>query len=244
MSVNILVLASSIKSGDQQGKKFCPSLAEFDGISILEKVIFNTRNIKENNFVFTGLESDLKFFKLENIISILLPDANIISTNTRTAGSLCTALLAASTLNQDDELLIISMNELVNIDYLNALKNFRDNSYTGGVITFDSINPRYSFARLEESIVTEITQYDPISKHATTGSFWFKSTREFVENAKLSILKGVSYEGSYYIAPVYNELILADKCVGAYEIQGLNYYPLKNEVQLNALARRPENGVQ
>ena len=78
-----------------------------------------------------------------------------------------------------DELLIVSMNELVDIDYSFVLENFRDNSYIGGVITFDSIHPRYSFARLEESVVTEISQHDPISRNATKGSFWFQNTRDF-----------------------------------------------------------------
>ena len=97
---------------------------------------------------------------------------------------------------------------------------------------------------MEEKIVTEISQYDPISKDATTGSFWFRTTRDFVEVAKLSILKGVNCNGSYFIAPVYNELILSNNCVGAFEIQNHKYFPLKDEVQLNAIARRATNGLQ
>ena len=243
MSVNILILASSIEAVDKQGTQYCPCLAEISGVSVLEKVISNTNNVNKKTFTLTGLDSDLKSFKLDHIISILLPESHLVSTMTRTAGSLCTALLAASKLNQDDELLIVSMNELVDLDYSVVLENFRDNSYDGGVITFDSIHPRYSFARLEESVVTEISQHEPISRNATTGSFWFQSTRDFVEGAKNLILKGVQSEGSFYIAPVYNELILARKLVGAFEIDKRKYFPLKYEVQLNDFSRAVAHGI-
>ena len=243
MSVNILMLASSIEAVDKQGTQYCPCLAEISGVSVLEKVISNTNNVNKKTFTLTGLDSDLKSFKLDHIISILLPESHVVSTMTRTAGSLCTALLAASKLNQDDELLIVSMNELVDLDYSVVLENFRDNSYDGGVITFDSIHPRYSFARLEESVVTEVSQHDPISRNATTGSFWFQSTRDFVEGAKNSILKGIQSDGSFYIAPVYNELILARKLVGAFGINKRKYFPLKDEVQLNDFLRAVAHGI-
>jgi hypothetical protein len=40
VSINILLLASSIESVDEQGKQFCPSLAETNGMSVLEKSDF------------------------------------------------------------------------------------------------------------------------------------------------------------------------------------------------------------
>ena len=243
MSVNILLLASSIEAVNESSKQFCPSLAEVNGMSVLEKVIVNTNNISKKTYTLTGLDSDLKSFKLDHIISIVLPEAQVVSTMTRTAGSLCTALLAASKLNQDEELLIISMNELVDIDYSPVLENFRQNSYIGGVITFESIHPRYSFVRLNESTVTEISQHDPISKNATTGSFWFRSARDFVEGAKNSILKGVQSEGSFYIAPVYNELILARELVGSFKMDKRKYFPLKDQTQLNNFLKAVIDGI-
>ncbi len=243
MSVNIILLASSIQTDDEKSQHHCPSLAEIEGMSVLEKVLSNTSNVGKRAVVLTGLDSDLKTFKLDHIISILLPEAQVVSTMKRTAGSLCTALLAASKLNQDDELLMISMNELVDADYSLILKKFRDKSYVGGVITFDSIHPRYSFARLEGSIVTEVSQYDPISRNATTGSFWFQSTRDFVEGAKKSILKGVQFDGNFYIAPIYNELILARKLVGAFQMDHRKYYPLKDDVQLKDFSRAVAYGI-
>lgn len=243
MSINILLLASSIESVDEQGKQFCPSLAETNGMSVLEKVILNTNNISKKIYTLTGLDSDLKSFKLDHIISTILPESHVVSTMTRTSGSLCTALLAASKLNQDDQLLIISMNELVDIDYSVVIENFRSNSYVGGVITFESIHPRYSFVRLDESVVTEVSQHDPISKNATTGSFWFQSTRDFVAGAKTSILKGVQSEGYFYIAPVYNEMILARQLVGSFKMDKRKYFPLKDQVQLNNFLKAGINEI-
>jgi hypothetical protein len=81
-------------------------------------------------------------------------------------------------------------------------------------------------------MVTEAAQQNPISTHATTGIFWFKRTYEFIDGVKTTIRKDATVSGSFYLAPTFNELILKQKRIGVYKIKNENYYPLKNNRQI------------
>lgn len=76
---------------------------------------------------------------------------------------------------------------------------------------FNSTDPRYSFARLDEyGYVVETTEKKPVSDLASSGMYYFKRGQDFVSAAKNSI---ANYDGTAEIsvAPCYNELLLSGK---------------------------------
>lgn len=234
MTINILILAAGpvIFENHDGGYPLC--LTEMSGTPLLERIVEHTRSIKSPNYVYTLIDDDVERFHIDQVAQLITPDANIVRVPTRTRGSACTALLAASGLNADSELLIISANELVDIDLAIVLDDFRKRSLDGGVITFRSVHPRYSYVRMNsDGLVAEAAQQRPISQNATTGIFWFAKTIDFIEGAKNLIKKNASSDGKFYVAPIYNELILRHKVIGSYSIENSLYHPLKTERQLH-----------
>ena len=234
MKTNILILASGQPKSSNNESIFPLCLSELEGISLLERIVTNTKKIPDRNYTFALPKNEIEVFHLDNIINIIAPGAKIIGTQESTLGSACTALLAASQLDQNAELLIISANELVDLCLSEVLTYFRKQELDGGTITFHSINPRYSYVRLNElNQVIETSQQNPISNHATTGIFWFSKTQEFVEAAKNTIRKNTKVSGKFYVALTFNELILKQSRIGIFEINNKKYHPLKTERQVN-----------
>ena len=119
------------------------------------------------------------------------------------------------------------------------LDEFRQQDFDGGLLCFSSLNPRYSFVRLDETgQAVEVSQRNPISKNATAGLFWYKTTAEFVRSAKQIILKDNKTDGLFFVAPSYNEMILAGQTIGVKSIENELYIPLKDTDQLRDYQRK------
>jgi len=233
-SLNVVILAVG-RTESENGKDDVPlCLSEIGGISVLENIINKTNNLLNTNFTFVFSAEDASNFHLDKIAQILKPGSNSFKVPDTTKGSLCTSLSAVSTLNQESELLIISANELIDKDFNAELNSFRTGSFDGGTLVFKSIQPRYSYVRLDENdFVIEAAQRRPISQDATTGMFWFSSTQDFVSGAKSMIRKDALVDGAFFVAPVFNELILEGKRIGISRIDVKDYRPLKTKKQLD-----------
>jgi hypothetical protein len=233
VGTNILVLAARSTSA----LNFVPDtpicLSEHHGSSVLEAIVKKTQSINNSEYTFAISKKDDDHFHLGRIAKLLVHNAKIMVVPESTKGSACTALLAACTLNLNNSLLVISANELIDDDLSVVVKNFEGRCLDGGTITFRSIQPRYSYVRLDSNgFVIEAAQKKPISHHATTGMFWYRSTAEFLESAKEMIRKNALVEDSFYVAPIFNDLILKHKKIGVIEIDAKKYHPLKTDTQL------------
>lgn len=234
--INILVLASGKLDSKNTNNDFPLCLTEINGISVLERIVNNTARISNSQYAFTFLETEAVRYHLEKIATLLVPDARSTLVPELSQGSACTALLAACQLDQAAELLIISANELVDIQLAEVIDEFRNRKLDAGTLTFRSIHPRYSYVRLnDEGIVIEAAQREPISFFATAGIFWFAKTAYFVEGAKNLIRKDAHVDGNYFVAPTFNELVLKQKKIGIKELDIAKYFPLKTEQQIDQL---------
>ncbi len=234
MKTNILVLAAGHASFDTEHDSYPPCLSEMDGVSLCERIVANARNIPNAQFTFTLRKQDITDFHLDKVVSLLAPGAQVVTVANGTRGSACTALLAATQFNANDELLVVSANELVDIDFARAIAEFRTRNLDAGALTFSSIHPRYSYVRINnENLVTEAAQQNPISRNATAGVFWFASAGTFVDAAKNLIRKDQQTRNNFYIAPAFNEIILKQGRVGVAALDPKHYFPLKTERQIH-----------
>lgn len=232
MKTNILFMAAAPVMTQSDGANFPLCLTEMDGTSLIERVYENTRKIKNASYIFAFLKKEADRFHLDKVARLLEPDALVVMLASMTQGSACTALLSAVDMDQDSELLVVSVNEYVDINLATVLDDFRKKNLDGGVLTFRSLHPRYSFVSIrEDGSIAEAAQQNPISHHATTGIFWFSKTADFVEGAKNMIRKKATTNGKFYMAPIYNEMILRQAKIGYYQIENTLYHPLKNERQ-------------
>jgi bifunctional N-acetylglucosamine-1-phosphate-uridyltransferase/glucosamine-1-phosphate-acetyltransferase GlmU-like protein len=230
-SINVLILAASKSAYSDDLGDYPSCLKEVKGKSVLQHIAEKIKFIKGSDIMFAFLDSELQKFHLDNITSLLVPGSKSVSISSETKGSGCTALLCASQLEQENELLIVTANELVEIDFVKFLDNFRKRKLDAGTLIFESVHPRYSFVKLENNYVVEVAQRNPISSNATAGVFWYKKTKHFVNAIKANILKRAEVDNLYFVAPSFNELILKGLKVGTYELKQDEYIPLKNKNQ-------------
>lgn len=232
--INILVLAAGNVPRSQEANDYPLCLTEIGGLTVLEQIVNHTKVIEGARFMFVFLDSEAQRYHLEKITRMLVPDSHCFLVPERTQGSACTALLAACQCDENAELLIISANELVEMDLSSVVHSFRTRDLDGGTLIFRSVHPRYSYVALgEDGLVVETAQREPISAHATVGVFWFARTADFVEAAKNLIRKDAHVDGSYFVAPTFNELVLWQKKVGVTALELEKYIPLKTERQIH-----------
>jgi hypothetical protein len=234
MPINILILAAGGTASDTDLDEYPLCLTEVGGgVSVLERIVLNTSNFIGAKYAFAILSKDADNYHLDKVANILVPGAKVVRVPENTKGSACTALLAAANLDQDAELLIISANEIVDVDLQPVIEDFRGRLLDAGTLSFKSVHPRYSYVRLShEGYVVEAAQRNPISNHATAGIFWFRNTSDFVAATMDSIRKDTRVLDKFFVAPTFNQLILKHQKIGVWNIDIDLYHPLKTEKQL------------
>ncbi|MDD3012982.1 MAG: glycosyltransferase family 2 protein [Candidatus Gastranaerophilales bacterium] len=221
----LVLLAGNSKNFENQGYIFPKFLIEVDGKPLLQKVIENITTLSDSEFIFVIRKEESERYHYENIIKLLVPNAKVITVENITRGAACTALFAIDLINKDEPLIITNGDQYIHEDLDKAIKNFKDRDLDGGIITFDSVHPRWSYVRLDdENFVIETAEKRPISKYATAGFFYFKNGKDYVEAAKNMIRKDAQVDGLYYVCPTYNEMILNHAKIGVYQIDRDNYY--------------------
>lgn len=234
-NIQIVLLAAGLLQSEEEDYVYPSYLHEKNGETIIEKIVKNINTIKNIEIYIAFRESEIKKYRLNNVIKNISEFSKIISIPDQTLGSACTALFVSSQLKQQLPLLILSANEIIQYNLNEIIESLVKNNNDAGTVVFKSTHPRYSYVKLSnEGSVIEAAQKNPISNIATTGFFYFSTAELFVSSAKKMILKNASTEGLFYIAPVFNELILNDFKVGVFEIDQSSYIPLKNEAQLQS----------
>jgi len=108
----------------------------------------------------------------------------------------------------------------------NFITAARASQWDGAIMTFPNTHPRWSYARLEDGLVVAVAEKQPISRHATAGLYYFRRGVDFVRGAERMLFKNASLNGEFYVAPVFNELILAGQRVGVFPIDAAQMHGL------------------
>lgn len=231
--MNVLILAAGNDGHEDSSDRYPLFLSELDGELILERLVRNCMTLSPSRVIFAIRKDDARNHHLNDIIKLLVPDAIIVEINGKTHGAACTALLAVDQMDLNDELLITSATDIVDVSLGKMVEDFRAGGANGGTLVFDSLHPRYSFVRIEgESNVVEVAEKRPISRNATVGIYWFLKAADFVGGCQRMITKAGHVNGIYYISPIFNELLLQQKKITAARIRTDQYHPIKSGKQV------------
>lgn len=223
---------------------FPKPLVDINGRPMIQHVIENLSKIDDpKRFIFILRDEDCTRYHLDSTIRLLAgPECVILRLGHATKGAACSALLAVEHIGNEDPLLIVNGDQVFDFDLNDYLAQFRNRKSDAGCLTFDSVHPRWSYARLEgDGDIIETAEKHPISHHAIAGFYYFARGADFVAAAQSSIRKNAAVEDVYYIAPVLNELILLNKRLKAIAIPGDRYHtfysPKKIDEFENATSR-------
>ncbi len=221
----INILLPSMGSSEFFKDSFFPKLlTEINGKTMLELVADEYRAITGSNCIFIFPDEDCRKFHLDDSAKVLLPDSRVIKLKGQTAGALCTSLMAIDSINNEDTLVIVNVDQIVNVDYNEVLEKFGKEDADAGIMTFPSIHPRWSYARKKDGLVVEVAEKRPFTRDAIAGFYYFRHGADFVEAAKSALLKRSNLNGAYYISAAINELILKGKRISYYDIEPWQFH--------------------
>jgi len=204
---------------EEKGYTFPKPLIEIKGKPMIEWVVKNLTPKTEYKFIFVCRREHYEKYKLGATLNLLAPSCKIVISNGDTAGAACTVLLAKEFIDNEQSLLLAGSDQFIEGGVDSFLEFTEKEQVDGAMVTFNSAHPKWSFAKVgQHGHVIETAEKNPISENANAGIFYFKTGQEFIRTAESMIKKDIRVHDQFFIAPVYNELILEDKKVKVYEV--------------------------
>lgn len=168
------------------------------------KLVVDSLAISEANYIFIVQAEHRVKYHLDDLLDEIAPGCKIIEADGLTDGAARTTLLAKDLINNDTPLVIANSDQVVVWDSL----LFTSLLASQGVIAmFNADDPKWSYAKIEDGLVTEVAEKRVISNNANVGIYGFRTGESYVKYAEQMIEKDIRVNGEFYIAPVYNEAI-------------------------------------
>ena len=226
--INILVPIAG-QSNFFEGNEFQYSkpLVEILGKPMIELVISNLNSIdQEKRYIFIVNKSDCSKFHLDDTLRLITDNnCKIIKIDKDTKGAACSSLMAIEHINNDNPLIISNGDQVINSNLNEALSFFYKNNSDSGVISFESVHPKWSYVRVDENNkIIETAEKRPLSKKAIAGFYYFRQGKLFVSAAMNTIRKDCNVNGIYYIAPTMNELVIENLNLDVFSIKSSEYH--------------------
>ena len=205
--MNVLIpMAGAGSRFMEAGYTFPKPLIEVGNKPMIQVVVDNL-NIDAHH-IFIVLKEHYEKYNLETVLKLIKPDCSIVQVEGITEGAASTTLLAKDLINNDSSLIIANSDQFIEWNSNEVMYAFSTEGVDGGILTFQSTHPKWSYAKLDEvGFVNEIAEKKPISTNATVGIYFYKKGSDYVECAEEMIKQDIRTNGEFYVCPVYNQLI-------------------------------------
>tara|TARA_Y100000591_G_scaffold226165_1_gene197229 strand:- start:118 stop:1488 length:1371 start_codon:yes stop_codon:yes gene_type:complete len=205
--LNILIPMAGLGSRFKDaGYIFPKPLIEIREKTMIQMVV-DSLNIGAN-YIFIIQKKHQKKFNLISTLRTMVPNCKIIEIDGLTDGAACTTLLAKKYINNSNPLIIANSDQYIEWNSSKTLYNFYTKDFDGGILTFESIHPKWSYAKCDNNqIVKEVAEKKVISKNATVGVYYWKKGSDYVNYANKMIKNNKRVNNEFYVCPVYNEAI-------------------------------------
>lgn len=217
--LNVLIpMAGAGSRFEKAGYTFPKPLIDVNGEPMI-KVVTDNLNI-EANFIYIVQKSHREKYNLDTLLNLISPNCKIVEVDGITEGAACTTLLAEELINNDSPLLMANSDQFIEWDSNEFLYKMNETNCDGGIVTFRSTHPKWSFAKVNEfGFVTEVAEKNPISDIATVGVYYWKRGSDYVKYAKKMISENKRVNNEFYVCPIFNEAIQDEKKIRVFEIE-------------------------
>jgi len=216
-------------------------LIEVRGVPLFQRAISSVAingAVMKYSFIVRQEHIDNQY--IDSRIKQILPSANVFSVAKTTRGAVETCLVAEEAIDDHDAVVVMDCdlefrskryNELV----LASLKSSCADSIGGALVSFDSDNPRYSYALVdEEDRVLRTAEKEPISNHALCGAYFFGCGKDFKRVAHQLLIDGTHGKAEFYVSLLYNYLLSEGKVVRLAKMEEYYSYGTPEELALYA----------
>tara|TARA_B110000977_G_scaffold127605_1_gene163050 strand:- start:439 stop:1140 length:702 start_codon:yes stop_codon:yes gene_type:complete len=171
------------------------------------QVVVDNLNIDAHH-IFIVQKEHYEQYNLETVLNLVKPDCTIVQVEGVTEGAACTTMLAREYINNEDPLVIANSDQFVEWNSNEVLYAFSTEGVGGGILTFESTHPKWSYARTDANgWVAEVAEKDPISNNATVGVYYYSRGCDYVNSVDSMIAKDIRTNNEFYVCPAYNEFI-------------------------------------
>jgi HAD superfamily hydrolase (TIGR01509 family) len=231
--LNVLIpMAGAGSRFEKAGYTFPKPLIDVKGKPMIQVVVDNLN--MDANFIFIVQKSHREKYNLDTLLNLITPNCKIVEVDGVTEGAACTTLLAKEFIDNDNPLVMANSDQFIEWDSNEFMYKMNETDCDGGIVTFTSVHPKWSFAKIDDSgYVTEVAEKKPISDIATVGVYYWKKGSDYVKFAEQMVQKDIRVNNEFYVCPVFNEAILDDKKIKTFNIkqmwglgtpEDLNYY--------------------
>jgi len=217
--LNVLIpMAGAGSRFEKAGYTFPKPLIDVNGEPMI-KVVSENLNL-EANFIYIVQKSHREKYNLDTLLNLVSPNCTIVEVDGITEGAACTTLLAKELIDNDQPLIMANSDQFLEWDSNEFMYKMNETDADGGIITFTSTHPKWSFAKLNEyGFVTEVAEKNPISDIATVGVYYWKHGSDYVKYTEQMISKNIRVNNEFYVCPVYNEAIADGKKIRTFNIE-------------------------
>ena len=234
--LNILIpMAGAGSRFEKAGYTFPKPLIDVEGEPMIKLVSENLN--MDANFIYIVQKNHRDVYKLDTLLNLISPGCKIVEVDGITEGAACTTLLAKEFINNDNPLILANSDQFIDWDSNEFMYKMAETSADGGIVTFKSSHPKWSFVKINESgLATEVAEKNPISENATAGIYYWSKGSNYVKYAEAMIAKNIRVNNEFYVCPVFNEAIEDDKQIRVFEIA--NMWGLGTPEDLNVFLAR------
>jgi HAD superfamily hydrolase (TIGR01509 family) len=217
--LNVLIPMAGLGSRfSQQGYTFPKPLIDVNGKPMIQVVVDNL-NI-DANYIFVVQQEHLEKYNIKHLLNLIKPNCKIVVIDGLTEGAACTTLLAKEFIDNDNPLLIANSDQYIEWNSNETMYSFSNNDIDGGMLVFNAVHPKWSFAKLGlDGFVEQVAEKDPISNIASVGVYYWAKGSDYIKYAEQMIEKNIRVNNEFYVCPVINEAISDNKKIKVSYVQ-------------------------
>lgn len=186
-------------------------------------------------YSFIVRQEHIDEYGIDRSIKAILPEANVFSVRQTTRGAVETCLVAEPAIADDDAVVVMDCDlEFSSERYRELIaKALSDENATGGaLVSFESDEPCYSYAKVDSDGHVQCTaEKEVISNHALCGAYFFASGREFKEAAHRLLDEPIMEKPEFYVSLLYNYLVLDNSPVWLAQMEIYRSYGTPEELK-------------
>lgn len=172
----------------------------------------------ELKYSFIVRQEHIDEYKIDERIQSFLHDANVFTVQKTTRGAVETCLVAENAIADDDAVIVMDCDlEFRSKRFIEIIKevlskpyelNEHSNLVGGALVSFESQEPKYSYAEVgEDGFVKRTAEKEVISNHALCGAYFFSSGKRFKQIAHQLLNEPEFKKLEYYVSLLFNYLL-------------------------------------
>lgn len=189
---------------------------DVNGKPMFQHVVENIELDFEEKVFIVQKKHDIK----DRVLAIY-PDAKVIEVDGVTEGAACTILLAREHYEDGSSIFIANCDQ--HVEWKPDIDRIHDRADASiALFHCPEMDAKWSYAVLDGVQVKQVAEKLPISVWASVGFYSWKDGREFIRAAETMIAANDRVNGEFYLCPVLNYSIKADKRVVGYTVSEMH----------------------